>query len=240
MNRTISAGHDGPRDGSGPLPGTVEIETGKDPCKAVIWLHGLGADGHDFEPVVPYLGMDAVAATRFVFPHAPVRPVTINGGMRMRAWYDIRGMEVSRDQDEEGIENSAGLVRTLIERENRRGIPSSQIVLAGFSQGGAIATHVALRHRERLAGLLVLSTYLLFPDRLAGERSGANEGLPVFAGHGSLDPMVPFGMGQILSDTLQVLGYPVTWRQYPIPHSVSQEEIDDAGAWLRSTLDDAV
>jgi phospholipase/carboxylesterase len=180
--------------------------------------------------------MDSVGATRFVFPHAPVRPVTINGGMRMRAWYDIRGMEVSRDQDEEGIEHSAALVRALIQRENERGIPCSRLVLAGFSQGGAIATHVAMRHPQRLAGLLALSTYLLFPDRLASERGAANAGLPVFIGHGSLDPMVPLAMGQALADTLQALALPVTWRQYPVPHSVSQEEIADVGEWLCSTL----
>jgi phospholipase/carboxylesterase len=236
MKRTVSAGDGSAGTERAGLPETVELSTGPKPCNTVIWLHGLGADGHDFEPIVPYLGMDSMAATRFVFPHAPVRPVTINGGMRMRAWYDIRGMQVSRDQDEAGIEHSAALVRALIARENERGIPCSRIVLAGFSQGGAIAVHVALRYPERLAGLLALSTYLLFPDRLAAERSRANADVPVFVGHGSLDPTVPLAMGQALVDTLQALACPVTWRRYPIPHSVSQEEIDDTGAWLRATL----
>jgi phospholipase/carboxylesterase len=237
MNPSLSAADSGPHGGPGKLPETVELETGADPRNCVIWLHGLGADGHDFEPVVPLLGMHAVSATRFVFPHAPVRPVTINNGMRMRAWYDIRGMQVSRDQDEDGIEHSAGLVRALIRRENERGIGCSRIVVAGFSQGGAIATHVALRYPEKLAGLLALSTYLLFPDRLARERSQANAGIPVFVGHGSMDPMVPLGMGQHFTDTLTALSYTVSWHQYPIPHSVDQEELTDVGAWLRATLE---
>jgi len=236
MNRTLSAGKGGPESGSGELPQTVELETGSDPRNAVIWLHGLGADGHDFESVVPYLGMDSVSATRFVFPHAPVRAVTINNGVRMRAWYDIRGMQVSRDQDEGGIEHSAELVTNLVMRENRRGIPCSRIVLAGFSQGGAIAVHVALRYPEALAGLLALSTYLLFPDRLAEERSPANSQTPVFVGHGSMDPMVPVGMGRDLVTRLEDLAYPVSWHQYPIPHSVDQAEISDVGAWLRTRL----
>jgi phospholipase/carboxylesterase len=236
MNQPVSAGGGEPGGETARLPEAVEIETGPRPCNAVIWLHGLGADGYDFQPIVPYLGMDSIGATRFVFPHAHVRPVTINGGMRMRAWYDIRGVEVSRDQDEQGIEHSAALVRALIRRENERGVPCSRLVLAGFSQGGAIATHVALRYPQKLAGLLALSTYLLFPDRLASERDAANAGLPVFIGHGSLDPMVPLAMGQALADTLQALALPVTWRHYPVPHSVSQEEIADAGAWLREIL----
>ena len=236
MNRTLSAGSTGPESGPGELPETVELETGTEPRNAVIWLHGLGADGHDFEAVVPFLGMESVAATRFVFPHAPVRAVTINNGMRMRAWYDIRGIQVSRDQDEGGIEHSSELVRALVRRENRRGIPCSRIVLAGFSQGGAIALHVALRYPETLAGLLALSSYLLFPERLAGDRSEANSRTPVFVGHGSMDPMVPIGMGQDLAGRLEKLGYPVSWHQYPIPHSVDQAEISDIGAWLRIRL----
>jgi phospholipase/carboxylesterase len=214
----------------------VEIETGSDPLNAVIWLHGLGADGHDFEPVVPMLGAHRFAATRFVFPHAPVRPVTINAGARMRAWYDIKGMQLSRDQDEAGILQSAAQVRALVQRERDRGIPSQRIVLAGFSQGGAIAAHTALRMDQPLAGLLALSTYLLFPDRLEEERHSANERLPVFIGHGSMDPMVPMALGQALAERLEALSHPVTWKSYPIPHSVSQEEIIDIGHWLAERL----
>ena len=214
----------------------VEIQTGSEPRNAVIWLHGLGADGHDFEPVVPMLGAHRYAATRFIFPHAPVRPVTINAGAQMRAWYDIKGMQLSRDQDETGIMESAAQVQALIQRENERGIPSDRIVLAGFSQGGAIAAHTALRSDQALAGLLALSTYLLFPARLEQERHAANENLPIFVGHGSMDPMVPLALGRALAERLEALSHPVTWKQYPIPHSVSQEEINDIGHWLAEQL----
>jgi phospholipase/carboxylesterase len=178
------------------------------------------------------LGMERAGDTRFVFPHAPVRPVTLNAGMRMRAWYDIRGFQLSRDQDEAGILHSAGLVRGLIRRENERGIPSARIVVAGFSQGGAIAVYVTMRYPEKLAGLLALSTYLLFPDRLESERDPANFSTPVFVGHGTMDPTVPMALGRDLASRLGDLAYPVSWRQYPIPHSVSQQEIVDAGTWL--------
>jgi len=236
MNETISAG-DRPQKQSSQTPvETLELSTGPEPGNCVIWLHGLGADGHDFEPVVPMLGMEQIAATRFIFPHAPIRPVTLNGGMMMRAWYDIRGMNVGRDQDEEGIEQSAGLVRSLIEREIGRGIPASRIVLAGFSQGGAIAAHVALRYPHKLAGLMVLSAYLLFPDRLAAQLNPANSGTPVFVAHGSMDPMVPFNMGKDLAARLRALQLPLEWHEYPMPHSVVQEELHDIGAWLRACL----
>jgi len=230
------AGPEGRPQGVGELPETVEVCTGSDPVNAVIWLHGLGADGYDFEPVVPMLGMQRVGATRFVFPHAPVRPVTLNAGMRMRAWYDIRGLQLSRDQDERGILHSAALVQALVRRENERGIPSRRIVLAGFSQGGAMAVYVATRHSERLAGLMALSAYLLFPDRLEPERSAANQSMPVFVGHGTQDPMVPMALGQDLAARLGNLAYPVTWRQYPMPHAVSPEEIQDIGDWLAASL----
>lgn len=214
---------------------TVERETGPAPTHSVIWLHGLGADGHDFEPIVPELGLQG-RAVRFVFPHAPERPVAINAGMRMRAWYDIRSISASRDQDEPGIAESARQVCALIERERRRGIPAANIVLAGFSQGGAMAMHVALRFPERLAGLLSLSAYLLFPERLAGEAHPANRGLPVFIGHGTMDPVVPFAMGRETARTLQSLDWPVSFHDYPLPHSVSMPEIRDIGDWLRQRL----
>jgi phospholipase/carboxylesterase len=238
MIETISAVSNAGESVTRAVPETVEVTTGAVPVNAVIWLHGLGADGHDFEPVVPILGLDRIGATRFVFPHAPVRPVTINGGMQMRAWYDIRGIDISRDQDEEGIADSAALVRALVQREIERGIPASRIVLAGFSQGGAIAAHVALRYPHKLAGLMVLSTYLLFPDRLEADISQAGREIDVFAGHGSMDPMVPVSLGKNLTASLKALNLQVSWHEYPMPHSVIQQELDDIGAWLRTRLED--
>ena len=215
---------------------TVEVCTGSEVRCSVIWLHGLGADGHDFEPVVPELGLDGLPAVRFVFPHAPVRPVTLNGGMAMRAWYDIRAISASRDQDEEGIADSRARIEALIEREKRRGVPAERLVLAGFSQGGAMALHVGLRHREPLAGILGLSGYLLFAERLAAERQPANAQTPVFLGHGLHDPMVPHALGRAAAAELESQGQPLTWRSYPLPHSVSLEELRDVGAWLRDRM----
>ncbi len=232
MNTSGSADGDNREPDQERLLEAVEVVTGPEPRNAVIWLHGLGADGHDFEPVVPMLGMGRVEATRFIFPHAPVRPVTLNAGMRMRAWYDIRGLQLSRDQDEAGILESARQVGALIRRENQRGIPSNRIVLAGFSQGGAVAVYVAARYPEKLAGLMALSAYLLFPDRLERERHPANASTPVFIAHGTVDPTVPIALGKDLASRLGELAYPVNWRQYPIPHSVSQDEIADIGNWL--------
>ena len=211
----------------------VEVETGPDPRASVIWLHGLGADGHDFEPIIPHLGL--AGAVRFVFPHAPVRPVTINNGMRMRAWYDIRGFDM-RDQDAEGIAESARAVEALLAREVERGTPPGRIVLAGFSQGGAIALHVALRQPQRLAGLMVLSAYLLHPERLESERHESNQGLPAFVAHGRQDPVVPFALGEAVASALRALGHPVEWHEYPMPHAVCPEEISHIGAWLRGRL----
>jgi phospholipase/carboxylesterase len=182
------------------------------------------------------LGLEQIGATRFVFPHAPIRPVTLNGGMEMRAWYDIKGMSVSRDQDEAGIEHSSGLVQSLIDREITRGIPASRIVLAGFSQGGAIAAHVALRYPQALAGLMVLSGYLLFPERLASQIHPANSAIEVFVGHGSMDPMVPVSMGRELTARLRALQVPVAMHEYVMPHSVIQQELVDIGDWLRVQL----
>ncbi|MDT0633544.1 alpha/beta hydrolase [Spectribacter hydrogenooxidans] len=203
---------------------------------SIIWLHGLGADGHDFQPVVPELGLPADAGVRFIFPHAPVRPVTLNNGMAMRAWYDIASLDVSAREDAEGIEASRSEVETLIAAEREAGIPAGAIVLAGFSQGGAIALHAALRHPERLAGVMGLSTYLPLRDRLAGEVSGANRDLPVFMAHGSLDPMLPQQLGEMSRDHLQAAGYTVAWHSYPMQHQVCLEEIRTIGAWLRGVL----
>jgi len=209
----------------------VELEPARRAERAVIWLHGLGADGHDFPPIVPELGLDPALAIRWVFPHAPAIPVTLNGGMVMPAWYDIRA-DFARRHDEAGILRSAEQVTRLVARENERGIAGERIVLAGFSQGGAIAAHVALRHPERLAGLACLSTYLVVPDTLATERAQANRSLPIFQAHGSLDPMVLPERGEALRDRLRALGYALEWHDYPMEHQVCLEEIQDLGRWF--------
>jgi phospholipase/carboxylesterase len=209
---------------------TVEISTGDSPQLAIIWLHGLGADGHDFEPIVPELDLPFPA--RFVFPHAPVRPITVNGGMEMRGWYDILGFGVNMRQDADGIRASAAAVTRLIDREIERGLSSSQIVLAGFSQGGAVALHTALREPRSLAGVLALSTYLPLGDSVLSERSAANAGVPIFMAHGSADPLLPLALAESSRRTLQSLGYSLDWHVYPMPHSVCVEEIADIGAWL--------
>ena len=216
------------------LPG-VEIETGTPVRSAVIWMHGLGADGHDFESIVPYLGLEDLGV-RFVFPHAPRRPVTINMGLIMRAWYDIRGLEVASDPDVKGIRESVSQVTALIDRERERDVPGELIVAAGFSQGGVIALHAALRYSERLAGVVALSTYLPEVGTLDAERSKANAGLPIFMGHGLYDPMIPPERGEEARDHLQALGHPVNWNAYPMQHEVHPDEIADLGTWLRGRL----
>jgi phospholipase/carboxylesterase len=208
---------------------TVEIETAPTPELAVIWLHGLGADGHDFEPIVPELGLRI--PTRFVFPHAPIRAVTINNGMRMRAWYDILGFGDARE-DATGIRASALAVARLVDREIERGIPAARVVLAGFSQGGAIALHLGLRESRRLGGILALSTYLPLAATLPSERSAAGEGLPIFLAHGSADPVIPIELAEASRRTLEQGGYAVEWQVYPMPHSVCIEEIRAIAAWL--------
>ena len=210
----------------------VEVETGPQPQWSVIWLHGLGADGHDFEPIVPELVEDDWPAIRFVFPHAPVRAVTINGGIAMRAWYDILGLEIAQRQDERGVRESIETVRALVARENARGVPSERIVIAGFSQGGAIALAAALRHPEPLAGVVALSTYLPIADCSEAERSAANHALPIFMAHGSLDPVVGHTLGLMSRGYLEQLGYRVQWHSYSMPHSVNAEEIGDLSRWL--------
>ena len=218
---------------SGELLDYVEVTTADNPLYSVIWLHGLGADGHDFEPIVPFLGLPPDTSVRFIFPHALMRPVTVNGGAVMRAWYDIIEISTSKGQDESGIRHSAGKVRGLIDLEVSRGIPASKIILAGFSQGGAMALHVGLRYPEKLAGIMALSAYLLFPERLQSEASKANSETPVFVGHGTQDPVVPFPLGQAVKSTLEAGSWPVEWHSYPIPHSVSQPEIADIGGWMQ-------
>jgi phospholipase/carboxylesterase len=209
---------------------SIEITTGEAPRLAVLWLHGLGADGHDFEPIVPELGLGFAA--RFVFPHAPMRPVTINGGMAMRAWYDIIGFDTRAREDAVGIRASAAAVTELIDRELERGMVADRIVLAGFSQGGAIALHTALREQRPLAGVLALSTYLPLAATLAAERSAANAGIPLFMAHGTADPVLPLELAESSRRALEKLGYAVDWHAYPMPHSVCMEEISAIGAWL--------
>jgi len=214
----------------------VEIEPESPARYAVLWLHGLGADGHDFPPIVPELHLDPALAVRWIFPHAPSIPVTINGGMVMPAWYDIRGLDLKTRHDEAGIRLSAERLTRLIERENERGVPCERIVLAGFSQGGALALHVALRHPEALAGLVCLSSYLVVPQALETERSDANLLIPVFQAHGTLDPMVTLERGEASRDQLAALGYKVEWHEYPMMHQVCLEEIRDLGTWLGRRL----
>ena len=216
------------------LPDAIEIETGKNPSASVIWLHGLGADGSDFASIVPELELPK-AAIRFVFPHAPVQPVTINGGMRMRAWYDITD-GVNRREDERGVRASQALIEALIGRERKRGTKAERVVLAGFSQGGAIALQTGLRHPERIAGIMALSTYVPLAEKLSVEASTANRDVPIFMAHGSYDPIIPLVRAEQSRELLQSLGYPVEWREYGMPHSVCPEELAHIGAWLRKVL----
>jgi phospholipase/carboxylesterase len=221
-------------------PQTVEIEIGEAADASVIWLHGLGADGHDFEPIVPELNLVPASGIRFVFPHAPMRPVTINGGMTMRAWYDIVSLERDGPQDEIGVRHSGALLEGLIEREHERGIDYARIVPAGFSQGGAIALHAALRFPHRLAGVMGLSTWLPLAAMLQSEvldrRSAAPGDLPIFMAHGSFDPVIPLEFGRRSAETLSDAGFPVEWREYPMAHSVCAEEIAAIRKWLLRVL----
>jgi len=218
---------------------TIEVETGPRPAAAVIWMHGLGADGNDFVPVVRELGLPATPAIRFIFPHAPMQPVTINNGYVMRAWYDVRFGDLegkSKQADENGVRASQAAIDRLINREVGRGIPAARIVLAGFSQGGAIALQAGLRHAQQLAGIMALSTYLPLPDSLQAEASPANRATPIFMAHGTQDPVVPYSKGADSQAVLDGLGYKVEWHEYLMPHSVCMEEITDIGAWLTRVL----
>lgn len=202
----------------------------------VIWLHGLGADGNDFVPIVPELGLPDDLKLRFIFPHAPERPITINGGMRMRAWFDIKDMSRDGIGDEAGIRESQGQVEALIAQERTRGIASERIIIAGFSQGGAIALQTALRHAEKLAGVIALSTWLPLGESLADERSTDNDQIPMLIAHGSHDPMVPQVLGETSRDFLQESGYQPEWHSYPMQHQVCLEEIQEIGAFIRRVL----
>jgi phospholipase/carboxylesterase len=233
-----------PRQGRAPLPHAlrleslmekIEIETGAKPDAAVIWLHGLGADGHDFEPIVPELRLPASLRVRFVFPHAPVRPVTLNMGMRMRAWYDIFQLGGGAE-DDAGIRASQKAVEEMIAEQKSLGIAPARIVIAGFSQGGAIALQTALRHPERLAGVLALSTYLPLRTTLKEEIAEANRATPIFMAHGLYDDIIPLARAEQSAQILKDAGCKVQWRTYPMPHSVCAEEVAAIAAFFRSVL----
>ncbi len=213
----------------------IEIETKPKPSHSVIWLHGLGADGNDFVPIVQQLSLPPLGI-RFVFPHAPMRPVTINGGFVMRAWYDIVLQDLAMKEDESGLRQSQEMIEQLIAKEKSRGVPMSRIVIAGFSQGGVIALQTGLRQPERLAGVMSLSAYLPLPSKIEKERNAANRNVPIFLGHGIADNIVPLPLGIASRDQLLKLGYDVDWHQYPMPHSVCADELEDISAWLTRVL----
>ncbi len=218
---------------------TIELETGPNPTAAVIWMHGLGADGNDFVPIVNELDLSGAPSIRFIFPHAPAIPVTINNGYVMRAWYDVSPGDLesgTKRADEKGVRKSQAEIGQLIAREVERKILSKNIVLAGFSQGGAIALQTALRYPDKLAGVMALSCYLPCADSFAAEAAPANAKTPVLIAHGTQDPVVPYAMGKNSNDVLVKAGYAVQWREYPMPHSVCLEEVRDIGTWLTSAL----
>lgn len=214
----------------------IQIETAPQPSAAVIWLHGLGADGHDFAGLVPELDLLGCPAIRFIFPHAPAIPVTVNGGYVMPAWYDIFGANLIDRQDAAGIRASAQAIAALIEREMARGIPAHRIVLAGFSQGCAMALHTGLRFPHTLAGIMALSGYLPLADQFAAERAQANAHTPIFMAHGSQDPVVLPVRGEASRDLLTRLGYPVHWHSYPMAHSLHPSEVADISVFLGQVL----
>lgn len=215
---------------------TIELESAPEPTVAVIWMHGLGADGNDFVPIVKELNLKGCPGIRFVFPHAATMPVTINGGYVMRAWYDILGTDIAKREDEAGLRVSQARIEQLIEREKARGIPAHRIILAGFSQGCAMALQVGLRHPENLAGLLCLSGYVPLRDVIAEERHGANQQTPIYMAHGRADPVIPLQRAEQSRDLLLELGYQVEWHEYMMQHSVCEEEINDVSAWLQGVL----
>lgn len=218
----------------------VEVATGPTPVASVIWMHGLGADGYDFVPLVKELEINQLpglaAGVRFIFPHAPMRPVTINNGMVMRAWYDIKMVDLMRQEDEAGLRASQAECEKLIANEVARGVPAQRIVLAGFSQGGAIALQTGLRHRARLAGLMVLSSYLPIAATVAAEIASAHQDLPIFMAHGTHDPMIALARATASRDQLKQLGYNIEWKEYPMEHSLATEEVQDVRGWLGRVL----
>lgn len=215
---------------------TIELESAPNPTVAIIWMHGLGADGNDFVPIVKELNLKGCPGIRFVFPHAATMPVTINGGYVMRAWYDILGTDIAKREDEAGLRVSQMRIEQLIVREKARGIPADHIILAGFSQGCAMALQVGLRHPEKLAGLLCLSGYVPLRDAVKDERHGANQHTPIYLAHGRADPVIPIQRAEQSRDLLLDLGYKIEWHEYMMQHSVCGEEIDDISAWLQGIL----
>lgn len=214
----------------------IEIETSSSPNASVIWLHGLGADGNDFVPIVPELNLPDSLGIRFIFPHAPERPVTCNGGYVMRAWYDIYSLENLDQEDHAGMIEAKQIVESLIQQEMDRGVPAQRIILMGFSQGGAVALYSGLRFSQRLGGIGALSTYLPLADMLTDEKHAANADIPIFMAHGQFDPVVRFALGEASCQALKQLGYPVEWHRYSMEHSVCLEEIQDIGQWLSLRL----
>lgn len=212
----------------------ITLDTGSSPRYSIIWLHGLGADGEDFVPVAEEMNLPV--PVRYIFPHAPEQPVTINGGYIMRSWYDIVATDIGSEQDAAGVRDSQAEIEKLIAREKARGILSENIFLAGFSQGGAIALHTGLRHAERLGGILALSTYLPLADTLKEEAGSATKSTPIFMAHGRSDPIVPYALGRSSEEILLQQGYRVEWHEYAMPHSLCQEEIGDIEAWLTQCL----
>ena len=221
---------------STPLLPAIELITNHHPAASVIWLHGLGADGNDFVPLVKELNLPPDRPVRFIFPHAPVRPVTINNGMVMRAWYDLGMVAGQLTSKEEDIRASDAAVNALIKRELERGIAAEKIFIAGFSQGGVIALHTALRYPQKLGGVLALSTYLALADSLGKERNAANTGIPVYMAHGLSDSVIPLALAVRSRDALQRLGYQVEWHEYPMQHSVCAEEVESIRVWLMRLL----
>lgn len=214
----------------------IERQTGPEPGTSIIILHGLGADGNDFVPFCDELDLRSIGPVRYIFPHAPVRPVTINGGYAMRAWYDILGTEMQRREDEAGLRQSRDAIEELLAREKARGIPARRIVLAGFSQGCAMALLTGLRHEERLAGIVGMSGYLPLREQTSAERRSANTELPIFLAHGQFDPMIVLPRAQAARDALVTMGHPVQWREYPMAHSVCAQEVADINRWLLELL----
>lgn len=219
------------------LEAPIEIETGPEPTLSVIWMHGLGADGNDFPPIVPELGLPQDAAIRFIFPHAPMMPVSCNNGYVMRAWFDILSMDGGkRDVNADTVVDSVELVRGLIRKENERGMPSHRIVLAGFSQGGAMTYTVGLTHPETLGGMMVLSGYIPTPEWVQRNAQAANRATPIFAAHGNYDDVLPIALGEAARDLAQQLNDKVEWHSWPMPHTLCYEEVQAMGEWLRARL----
>ena len=214
----------------------IEVETARNPTVAIIWMHGLGADGNDFVPLVRELDLAGLPGIRFVFPSAGTMPVTVNNGYVMRSWYDIKGADLVNREDEGGLRASQVQIEALIDREKSRGIPASRIILAGFSQGCAMTLQTGLRHPETLAGLMCLSGYLPLASKLAAERSAPSLATPIFMAHGIQDNVVPFHRAEASRDAVAALGYQVEWHAYPMQHSLCQEEVDDIATWLKKVL----